>query len=1039
MNLFSKPIIKTSIAILALCCLFFQHEILAQQTNVNGAKTLQAHFRGKTKPLRDLAPMPGTQRTKRNAKKANKPKFNPPNFINYRRQPKVNLDALPHGIDPIRQNNLYRTEGIPVEPNLVIEGIDENSANAGVPDTNGDVSPDHYIQIINASFFQVFAKDGTALTPVTSANTIWSQINQQSFSDPLIMYDENAERWLLTDLANIDVVLYGVSETSDPMGAWNLYTLNTPGFADYPKYGVFPNAYIFTINEGQGTYPVYAINRQQMLAGENSVDVQRIEIPGLSGGFPSATPMDWNSPTPPPTDEVFVVRLNDDAWGNGNPDDLLEVWTINLDWDIPTNTNATSLQLPTAPYDSDGCSINGSGFACIPQPGTSQGIDGIMTIVMNNVAYWNYGTHESAALTFSVDAGNDVAGIRWMELRRELGGEWAIYQEGTFSPDDGIHRFLGGISINGKGDIGLAYSVSSENVFPSLRFTGRRANDPLGEMTIDEFEFATGEGARNGDRYGDYTRMSVDPSDGSFWFTSEYVKANGSFGTKIVNFSLRRDTFDIAPIALDTPQDSPDLTNSESVTVSVRNFGLDTATQISIGYIFENGTPFIEPATIDTLLPDSVYTHTFSSTVDMSAVGDYEFKIFSIFAEDQNVQNDTLRKVRRKLSRFDAGITNIEALDGVLCDSTATAILILTNFGTDTLTSATLEYQLNGGATQAINWTGSLPNGESTTIDIFLDPLITGNNSLSTNTLNPNGMTDETPTNDSYSRDFQVLLDGVSAILELNTDDYPEETSWQLQDENGTIIFSGGTYNGQVQQTITETWCLVKEACYTFVIFDAYGDGLQSPFGPNGSYTIKDADGNVLTSTLQVNFGFQENNEFCMTLPCTLAADFDLTAASNSNSNDGAILVTVTSGVSPFTFSIDGGMTTQSEQLFSGLGGGAYTVLVTDANNCEFEQEVIVETIVATNEIEPEFTITIYPNPSKNGAFWVNVEGLQEVYSHLDLQVVDALGRPVVYETLTAINNYHEGLVSLYNYPAGVYYIRFRNEKINELVKIVRL
>ncbi len=953
----------------------------------------------------------------------------------------MNMDALPHGVEPVRQDNLQsRSISSPVEPNLVIEGIDENTSEVGVPDTNGDVSPDHYVQIINASWFQVFAKDGTPLTPPTSANTIWSEINQLSFSDPVIIWDEAAGRWLLTDLADINVVLYGVSETADPLGAWNLYTLNTPGFADYPKYGVWPNAYIFTINESEGSYPVYALNRQQMLAGAATVDVQRIEIPGIGGGFPTATPMDWNSPTPPPTDEMFVVRLNDDAWGNGNAQDLLEVWTINLNWASPGSTSATKLELPTAPYDSDGCAVSGGfGFECIPQPGTEAAIDGIMTIVMHNVAYWNHGTHESAALTFSVDAGGDVSGVRWMELRRLPGENWTIYQEGTFAPGDGVHRFIGAIAINGNGDIGLAYSVSGESTYPGLRYTGRRAGDPLGEMTIDEYEFAPGAGVReDSDRYGDYAKMSVDPVNGSFWFTSEYVKGDGSYGTKIVNFIVTRDTLDIAPVAMLAPQNSSNLTNAEPVSIRVRNLGLEPASNITVGYVFENGTPVVEPATIDTLQPDSVYVHTFSQTVDMDAIQEYSFKVFTTFAEDQNITNDTLRQRRRKLPRFDTGITGISGLDGVVCYSATAAGLLLTNFGTETLTSVTIQYQLNGGTTQTQNWTGNLASGNSTIVNLNLSGLTTGANTLNVNTLNPNGVADEIPSNDAFSRPFQVLLDGASVTLSLTLDGFPEETSWQLEDETGQILFSGDNYNGQIEENITVDWCLEKEKCYTFRIFDSWGDGLENFFGQSGSYQIIDDLGNVLASILQVNFGFEEENEFCLTLPCALEADFDVTPASTSNSNDGSILVTPTAGASPFSYSINGGAS-QSNPLFSNLDGGTYSLVVTDANGCTLEQSVLVETLVANNEVKREYTVSVAPNPSVNGAFYLKVEGLTGAYQQLDLQVVDVTGRPVHYSSLTAVDGNFTGLVSLAKLPAGTYFIRFKHDKFSDLVRVVRL
>ncbi len=1037
MNQQLKKMNKTSLIIMILCCIFLNQNMNAQSSPIKGANTMHAYFAGRTKPLRDLKPMPGTPRARRAAKKANKPKFTPPNFINYKRSDtKLNPDALPLGDDPVRQYQMNDGVKILTEPNLLIEGIDEETGDAGVPDTNGDVGVDHYIQIVNASWFQVFAKDGTPVTEPLSANTIWSQIGQQSFSDPVIVYDDAAERWLITDLANVNVVLYGVSATSDPMGEWNLYVLNTPGIADYPKYGVWPNAYIFTINEGEGSYPVYALNRQQMLAGVPSVDVQRIEIPGLVGGFPTATPMDWNSPMAPPSDEVFVVRMNDDAWANGNDEDLIEVWTINIDWAIPANTSTTSTQIPTAAFDSNGCSVFDGSFACIPQPGTDQGIDGIMTVIMNNVCYWNYGDHESAVLTFSVDAGNDVAGVRWMELRREPGTDWSLYQEGTYAPDDDIHRFIPAIAINGKGDIGLAYSVSGTSKFPSLRFTGRQANDPLGVMTVEEYEFGVGAGVRSLDRYGDYARMSVDPLDGSFWFTSEYVKEGGSFGTKIVNFSLRRDTLDIAPISLDSPQTGSDLSNAEAVSVTIKNVGLEAATDISVGYIFEDGTAFSEAATIDTLFSDSTYTHTFASTVDMSNVGAYDFKVFTSFALDQNNLNDTIRPTLYNLPHLDVGVTNVAGLDAALCDNIVTAPVEFFNFGTDTITSLTINYQLNGAASVAVNWEGTLISGESAFIDLELNSLQNGNNTILISTSNPNNEADEIPDNDSFSKDFEVLEDGLVITLELVLDDYPEETTWELQDNAGNILYSGGNYNGQDNATITENWCLREDDCFTFVLLDSYGDGLAEG---NGSYSIFDTEGNVYASIINVNFGGGELNDFCLSVPCNITADLDITNASANGASDGAILVSVTSGVSPFTYSLDGGVTTQDNSMFSDLGAGEYNVLATDANGCTFEEVVMISEPVPTHDLQQKYDISVSPNPSLNGVFRVQVKGLSNVDQTLKVQIVDALGRPVIYNALTGVDDYYEGVISLYNFPAGVYYIHFKNEAINQLVKIIRL
>lgn len=1014
--------------------LFLQLSAIAQENQHYGADEFKARFEGKTKPLRDLVVKPGTSKSKQKAAKSNKPKILPPNFIGFRRPEKMNDAALPVGPDPVLQNTTRFLSSL-VEPKVVIEGIRENDSNAGVPDTNGEAGPNHFIQIINASFFQIFSKDGTAQTEPTSANTIWNQINKSSFSDPVVQYDEAADRWLLTDLAATNEVLYGVSETSDPLGSWYLYSQITPGFADYPKYGIWPNAYLLSINEGSGDFPVYMLNRQQMLAGAETVDIQRIDIPGINGAFPTVTPMDWNSPIAPPSDEVYVVRMNDDSWNNGN-EDQVEVWKINIDWDDSNNTTFDVDNVPVSAFDSDGCTLNG-GFQCIPQQGTNQGIDGIMTIVMNNVAYWNFGTHASAVVTFSVDAtGGNISGIRWMELRKLAEGEWTLYQEGTYAPDDGLHRFIPSIAINSNGDIGLAYSVSGESIYPSLRYTGRSGSDPLGMMTVEEYEFATGLSSRSGDRYGDYAKMSIDPVDDSFWFTSEYMLSDGEYGTKIVNYEIFKDTFDLASLRLDTPVNGPDLSIDEAVTMTIRNAGLEPATGISLGFIFELEDAIIENATIDTLFADSLYTHTFASTVDMSTIGSYNFKIFTNFDKDQRRRNDTLQLIRAKLPKIDAGVIGVNGIESSQCDTFANADIILQNFGTDTLTSASILYSLNGGEVITNDWAGILEPGRTTTLTVDIGHFQFGSNELNMWTTNPNGQMDQITLNDSFLFSFTTIEDPVVVKLIFNTDGFPEENTWIIMNDAGEIIFSGDL-GREPRSTVSYELCLEEDQCYDFTLFDSYGDGLVD--GQTvGDYQIEYEDGTVIASILLPFFGYEEVNSFCLNEPCNFEAIADVTDAINGDL--GAILISVSSGAGPFQYSIDNGQTFQDDPLFGELEANTYQLLVVDANMCTWMQEITVNRIVSTTQIGSEkIHISISPNPSKDGLFMLKVDGFDADYNAIEYQVVASNGENLMYGKLPKVNDIYGGVISLYSLPSGVYFIRIRNNKINKLIKVIKL
>jgi type IX secretion system substrate protein/SprB-like repeat protein len=962
------------------CVLLFSlcnTSLFAQKTQNNNVtqsedyevQVTYAEYLGKTAPLRNLVPMAPASLEKRAKNKANRKEVK--NFVGRGKYVSTNPDALPQGEDPVWQSafNPNHSFAAPVEPLVNVEGMGDSDFGGNPPDPTIDVGDNYVIQMINASLLQIWDKEGNPVTQPIAANTIWSQIGFSSAGDPIVMYDHEADRWIITEFPNGNQLLFAITETNDPLGSWMAWNFSTPSFPDYPKYSIWPNAYCVTTNEnGPGTLPNYFIDREAILNGDATVAIQRITIPGIGSGpgFQVSTPVDWTGATPPPMGaDPIILSLNDDAWG-ASATDQIDIHTISIDWDNPNNSSVSTSSVVTSPFDTNPCAVNGPGFACIPQL-NGQGLDGLPEVIMNQVHYRNFGTHESMVLNFITDAtGTNVSGIRWMELRRTGGGDWELYQEGTFAPNDGLHRFMGGICMDGSGNIGLAYNISGEDIFAGIRFTGRRASDPLGEMTVDEYTLVDGENTLGSIRFGDYNHMSIDPAnDRTFWFTGEYA-GGGGWTTRIAAFELRKDTTDLGPIALLSPQSSPDLTNAETVSIEIKNFGLDTQSVYNIGYIFEGAAVVTETANY-TLYPDSTYTHVFTPTVDMSTIGDYEFKIFTSLAEDQAILNDTLRVVVSKLPRFDAGISDILGLEGVNCASSLPATLVLTNFGTETLTSTTIEIELNSVMQPSIAWTGTLASGDSEIIPITLDNLLNGSNSVIASTSLPNGEVDEMMINDSFTRNFDVITNGVTITLELLTDNYPGETTWDLFDPMGNLIYSGGPYSSQAT-LFEEDFCLDPDLCYTFTIYDSYGDGICCGFG-QGNYTIVDEQGNPLLSSTG-EFGDEETNEFCATFECILGADFSTSPESEAGSADGVIMITALNGNGPFQYSIDGGANFQSSNIFNNLPGGDYDVVVTDGSGCTYEETVTVGVCAldimaeVTNESsdganDGEFTVTV--------------------------------------------------------------------------------
>lgn len=173
-----------------------------------------------------------------------------------------------------------------------------------------------------------------------------------------------------------------------------------------------------------------------------------------------------------------------------------------MDWLDPVSTTFTGpTDLPTAPFDSNLCGFSRN---CIPQPGTARRLDAISDRLIYRLQYRNFGDHESLVVNHTVDAGADHAGIRWYEVRDPGGVPPFIHQQGTYAPD-ALHRWMGSVAMDGDGTMALGFSVSSKSLFPSIRYVGQLAGDPLGTMPQGEATLIAGGGSQThtASRWGD--------------------------------------------------------------------------------------------------------------------------------------------------------------------------------------------------------------------------------------------------------------------------------------------------------------------------------------------------------------------------------------------------------------------------------------------------------------------------------------------------------------------------------------------------------
>ena len=445
------------------------------------------------------------------------------------------------------------------------------------PDTDGDVGPNHYFQMINLSF-TIYDKEGNVLYGPADNSTLWDGFigpwTGSNDGDPIVVYDQEADRWVASQFAveTSDGNFYelvAVSKTPDPTGEYYRYAFMYENFNDYPKLAVWKDSYVATYNmfNSSGTSfiggAVAAFDRQAMLEGDPEAEQQFTQ---LSGEYYGMLPADFDGDVPPDSVPAYIGHMKSDG------ERAIQLFEYSIDWEEPSNTEVTlEYELETESYNTASNDV--------PQPDTDQGLADFIGQMLYPLKFRTFDDHLSMVMNHAVVTSFQAEhGIRWYEVRN-TDGDWTIHQQSTFAPDDGLHRWMGSIAMNGNGDIALGYSVSDgEDMYPSIRYVARTADAPLGEMNVGEFVVVEGTSSQTfTDRWGDYAAMSVDPSDDeTFWFTTEYV--SGGWNTRIVSF-------DMEPVQAPVVDAGPDTTIcEESIYTTTSASG-----QYTSEYLWETG------------------------------------------------------------------------------------------------------------------------------------------------------------------------------------------------------------------------------------------------------------------------------------------------------------------------------------------------------------------------------------------------------------------------------------------------------------------
>jgi hypothetical protein len=445
--------------------------------------------------------------------------------------------VAPQVLDPVVQESAGPLVG--TTSGLNFDGIAADGFTP--PDTNGSVGATQFVETVNTEFAVYNKSNGALLLGPTNFSTLFGTIGglcaTGNISDPIVLYDKAAGRWLLSVLTfdntfSSSFECVAVSTSSDATGSYHLYSFSFgSNLNDYPKFGVWPDAYYFSavmFANGASTIigpQACAFPRSAMLAG-NPASMICFQLSTSDGVL---MPSDLDGSTQPPAGEpTFFMELATNS---------LNLFKFHVDFTTPGNSTFTGpTNIPVAAYTQ---ACIGSFGTCIPQGGTLSQLDSLGDRLMFRLAYRNFGDHESLVVNHSVqvDPVTGQVGVRWYEVHNPNGTP-TIFQQSTFAPDANF-RWMGSIAVDHAGDMAMGYSVSSNSLKPQIHYTGRAPSDPLNTMET-EATIINGTGSQlTTTRWGDYTSMSIDPVDDcTFWYSNEYLTADGDFNwhTRIGSF-----------------------------------------------------------------------------------------------------------------------------------------------------------------------------------------------------------------------------------------------------------------------------------------------------------------------------------------------------------------------------------------------------------------------------------------------------------------------------------------------------------------------
>jgi len=799
------------------------------------------------------------------------------------KDPQTQDDYFARNQDPLTQ----KLAGQP--PSIV---FDAYASGSQPTDPSLGVGPDHVLVVFNTGFI-VYDKAGVAQSGQMPPNpTIFPS---GGCCDLTVSFDQDAQRWIVSFLGGGAQVAISDGTSTDPLATgWFVYNINQ--INDYQKLSVWSDGYYLTDNTGSAN-KVWAMERDEMLVGNPAAQILGFNLPGLvTSGFYSPQVLNVTDDNMPAAGGATVVYLQDDAWG-GVTTDHVKVWNIDVDWGAGTGTVSNPpLQIPATPFIGV---FDGGSFSNLAQPGGGADIDALQATIMNQAQFRKFGGHNSAVFNFVIDTdatGGELAGVRWYELRQVADGQpWTLFQEGTYTAPDGRHAWHASMMMDATGNIGMGYTSMAGPTTPnptnfrvSSYYTGRFASDPLNTMTIAEELIAAGNQNIPGLRYGDYSKIDIDPADDkTFWFINEYMNS-GRKGVVGV-FKIAPDfNNDVGAVDIVTPVDGI-LTAAETVEVTLFNFGLDPQSNFPVELRVDGGLVATENF-VGTIPSASSASFTFVQTVDLSTEGQtYEIMVTTDLSGDEDVNNDSVTENVTHVFANDVGVIEIlEPTSGEGLGNEVVSVRI-ENFGAAPQANFPVSYTIDGGAAVTENVVG--PVGPGATLDYdfatLADLSVEGTYEFA-------ATTDLAGDSDTSNDEATKTVSNLSCASETN------DTNFPIGPNAGTVTNSVITYTNSinvndvnVNVNIQHTW--VGDLTITLIAPDntqvLLADGVCGDCDDMIDVTFDDEAANPITgATDPITGPYQPEGNLSDLDGISTIGDWTLRIVDNANQDGGTLL-----------------------------------------------------------------------------------------------------------------------------------------------------